>query len=244
MSKYVEKNLSGLNQSKLIELEINTQASEYFVNNYEYIMGQARRMVGVDPNKVEDLVQDVLVSIMTSEAAGEGYDMSHSNAGSIITVAEFVFGRLKLYSKNNKYKAEGCDRKVKTKRMGNEVKSTVVFDLAFASPDDSKDLDDLDGFQKAYANAHCYDSEISDIEDGMSLRQDIEFCMDFDEVVGFKFINLFKNLDMFTDNFDNSIFDKLKDAMKYHDELNDAVFNVLSAAARHRNLFDSIVAEF
>lgn len=244
MSYNVEKTFGSLICSKLVEPEVNHVASEYFTEHYNEIKRQASKMVGVDPSKVEDLVNDVYESILRGENEGNGYDIDHSHEGSIITVADFVYGRLKLYSKNRRYAAEGCDRHVSTKRVNNQVVTTVDFDVAYASPDNSRDLDEMTGIQRAYANASCIDDDIELINDTVSLRQDIEFCLDFSSVVGMNFLNLFKNIDMFTANMDSSIFDNLREQLKYHDELSDALYSVLSSAANHRAVFDAVVETF
>jgi hypothetical protein len=106
------------------------------------------------------------------------------------------------------------------------------------------DTEDMDGLQMAYANAHSYDDEIELVEDSLSIRRDIEFCIDFNTVVGFDFMNLFRNLDLFASEFQSSIFDDLREKLDFHTELKEALFNVLSIAAQHRYIFDKVIAEF
>lgn len=245
-SKFVvEKNFSGLNCTELMEPVVNHLATEYFVENYETIIKQARKMSGVDPHKVEDLVNDVFKSLLEGENAGEGYDISHSREGSVIGVADFVYGRLKMYSKNRRYAVEGCDRRVSTKRIGDTTVTNVEFDIGYASTlIDLSESDHMDSLQRALMTAHSYDAEIESIEDEMSLRNDIEFCLDFNEVVGMDLMNLFRNMDAFSAAFDASIFDSLKAAMKEHDELGEALHNVLTTAVKQRSLFDAVLATF
>jgi hypothetical protein len=241
MSYVVEKTLSGLGCSKLVEPEINHLASEYIVEHYESIKAQARKMVGVDANKVEDLVHDVMESILIAENNGNGYSMDHSREGSIITVADFVYGRLKLYSKNRKYSSEGCDRHVSTKRVNGEMVTVVDFDIAYASPDNSKDVEDMTGMQRAYANASNLVDEMELVEEIADLRRNVEFCIDFDKVVGMNFRNLFEHVGAFDCEIDSSIFDNLREHLKEHDELSEALFQVLNAAVKHRAVFDTVM---
>lgn len=241
MSYTVEKTLSGLGCSKLVEPEINHLASEFILENYEEIKRQARKMVGVDPFKVEDLVNDVYVSILNSENEGNGFSIDHSREGSIITPSEFVYGRLKLYSKNRRYSIDGCDRHVSTKRVNGENVTVVDFDIAFASPDYSKDVEDMTGMQRAYANASNLVDDVEMIEDTADLRKNIEFCIDFDKVVGMSFRSLFEHIDEFSQEIDSSVFDHLREQLKIHDELGEALFNVLSAAVKHRAVFDAVL---
>lgn len=243
-SYVVESNLSSLNCTALFEPEINHLASNYMVENQAVIMNQIRKMNGVDLNKVEDLFQDVFLSFLSGENEGCGYNINHSNTGSVITVTDFVFGRVKGYSKNKKYSSDGCDRHVSTKKVGDENVTVVDFEIHYASCDDSTDQENLTGMQKAYSLAKSYDNDMDTVETNVSLRQDMAFCMDFDTVVGFKFLNLFKNVDKFKSNFDESIFDKLKDCLTEHDQLKEALHNVLEAATLNRNTYEKVLCEF
>lgn len=229
----VESNYREFEEIGIKEVEINHEASTYIADNYSLILDQARRM-GVDPDKVEDLVQDVFVSIVTGENEGNGYDISHSRENSVITVADFVFGRLKGYSKNVKYQS-GCEKR----RSSNPADN---IDIVSASPTDT-DLDKLDSMQRAYASAPSFD-ETEKVELFVSLRQDIELCLDFNDAVGFNLVNLFRNIDLFSNDFNSSIFERLSKALKYHTEFGEAFKNVLLSARADRDTFDSIIAEY
>lgn len=240
----VEKNFPGLDCCDLSEPEINHLASEYIVDNLAAITNQAYKMVGVDPNKAEDLVQDLIESVLKSEACGEGYDISHSNAGSVITVAEFVYGRMKLYSKNRKYQMGACESHTSTRRVGNQSKSVTDFEVLSASTMGDTDYDSMSSVQRAYASAHSYDNDIDTVDTMVSLRQDISFCCEFNEVVGFDFMRMFKNIEIFASSaFEDSLFDRLRKALKIHDELRDALHNVLMASATDRSAFELVLAE-
>lgn len=239
----VETNLSDMNCTGLVEMDINHEASEYIVENLSTITRQARKMVGVDPEKVEDLVQDLIESILRSESRGEGYSISHSDDGKVITVAEFVYGRLKGYSRNAKYQAGSSERHIVSRTVNGKTSQSVDFEVISASSHNETDLDSMSAVQRAYATAHSYDNSIEDIDAVVSLRQDIEFCLDFNEVVGFNFLNLFKNIDMFQSlDFESSMFDRLRDAMNFHTELKEALHNVLTACVSNRSAFDTVVA--
>lgn len=236
----VEKNFSGLNCDTLLEPNVNHLASEYMTEHYEEILGSVRKFVGIDINKSEDLVHDVFLSIIQSELEGEGYSISKSNDGDVITVREFVYGRLKGYSKNKNYAREGCDKHTSKKMVKGNAVSVVDFDIIPASSDG--DPESMDSIQRAYSNASSYDMSIESIDSEMSLRQDIKFCLEFNDVVGFNLINLFRNIDVFSTNFDNSILDGLREKMKYHNEFGDALVNVLLCAKDHRSVYDQVLA--
>ena len=248
MSYNVEKTLSGLGCCALVEPEVNHLATEFFVENYNTIIAQAKKMVNntngvsVDASKVEDLVQDVYMSLLAAENEGNGYDPKKSYEGDYVTVAEFVFGRLKLYAKNRRYSPEGCDRHTVTKRVNGEAVSMVDFDIVYASADDNKEPEEMSSLQRAYANAACLEDGVEAVNEIMSLRQSMEFCIDFSQVVGMNFKAMFEHIDDFSGDIDNSIFDNLRDQLKYHDELSEALFNVLSSAVTHRAAFDEALS--
>jgi hypothetical protein len=213
-------------------------------DNYEYVVAQTRKMAGIDKNKVLDIVNSVYVSLRKGENLGNGYNPNHPyNGDTPITVEKFVFGRLKGYSKNKEFREGGNDRHYKTKTTHGVTSTFIDFDLTFASFDGDS-AEDMNAFQRAYENACTYDDdELETIEDKLCIRQNIEFCIDFSDIVNFNFMNLFKNIDEFNTDFDSGIFEHLKKDLEYHDELRDALFNVLSIAAKNRNIFDSVMAE-
>ena len=225
----VERNYNELNCDVLVEPDVNHLASSYIAENYEMVINSARKFPGVDPYKVEELVHDVWISIMQSENEGEGFDISHSNVGDIITVDKFVFGRLKLYAKNRKYSRDGVDRHISSRRSDGKSVAFVDFDITFASADTS-DPDQMSSIQRAYYNASTYEDNIEAVNDALSLRQNIEFCLEFNSLVGFNFINLFKNIELFSGHVDSSIFDGLHEVIERNEELSEALFNVLTCA--------------
>lgn len=234
-NKNVEVNFDGMSAS-FLEPQVNHEASDYMSAHWDDICKQARKM-GVHADFVDDLVCDVWLSIRDAEMNGNGYDVSHSNEGDIITVEQFIYGRIKGYSMNNKYRADVYERKV-------SKDATKSIEIVSASSSEGTDLDKLDGFQKAFALAATYD-DIDNVEAEMSLRSNIEFCMAFDNIIGFHIINLFKNLDMFsTIGFNSSIFDKLKEACNYHDEFGEAFKDILGIAHTCKPVFDAVVESF
>ena len=90
--------------------------------------------------------------------------------------------------------------------------------------------------------ASSYD-DIDDIEAEISLRNNIEFCMKFDSTIGFKFLNLMKNIAVFSEfGFNNSILDKLKDTISRNEALGEAFKEVMSVAISNRATFDAVVS--
>lgn len=229
----MEKNFTGM-QACWMDPRYNDEASKFIAENLSTIRVQARKM-GVDPEKVDDLVSDVWVSIRSAELNGEGYDISYSNEDDIITVEEFVYGRIKGYSRNVKYHSGVMEKRL------NRSDITKSIEVIPASFDETTELDNLNGFQKAYAMAASYDN-LDSVEAELSLRNNIEYCLSFDEEVGFSILNLFKNIHMFSDGgFNNSLFDNFKAALKYHDEFCIAFKEVMEVALNNKGAFDAVV---
>lgn len=235
MNGIVEINFDGM-VAEFIEPNVNTEASDYFAEHFDEIRKQTSRM-GVHADYIDDLIADVWQSIREAELNGNGYDVSHSNEGDVITVEEFIYGRIKGYSMNIKYRPDVSERRV-------SKNSTRCVEIIAASSTDTSDLDKLDSFQKSYALAATYD-DIDAIEVEMSLRSNIEFCMEFDSQIGFSIINLLRNMEEFaTIGFNNSLFDRLKEACNYHTEFGDAFKDIMSMAQTCKPVFEAVVASF
>ena len=233
--KEAETNFDGM-YAQFIEPEVNTEASTYIENHLSEIQRQVMKM-GVHIDQVIPLIHDVWISIRNAELAGNGYDIKHSNENDCITVEEFVYGRIKGYSRNSKYRVD-----VSEKHHSKDVTKQV--EVISASAEDTTDLDKLNSFQKAYAMAASHD-DIEDVDAEISLRSNIEFCIDFDQVVGFSMLKFFKNIDTICNvGFNNSLFDKLKDALQYHDEFCVAFREALTVSRTNRGVFESVVASF
>lgn len=225
----VETNFDGM-MASFIEPVINKDASRFMTEHLDEIRRQVRKM-GVDIDLVDDLVSDVWLSISDAEMRGEGYDVSRSNEGDIITVEEFVYGRIKGYSMNAKYRNDASERHSYKDASKN-------IEVHTASCMNESDLDSLDGFQKAYALAASYD-DIDNIEAEMSLRSNIEFCLSFNDAIGFNIISFFKHMDMLSGmSFNPGIFDRLKDTMARHKDFRDAFKEVMAVAINRKPVFE------
>lgn len=229
----VESNFDGM-MAAFVEPAFNNEASKYMAEHLEEIRRQVLRM-GVHIDVVDDLISDVWISICEAEQRGEGYNISHANEGDIITVQEFIFGRIRGYKMNARYRNDGTERHI------SKDKSKCI-EIASASCADASDLDNLDGIQKAYAMAASYD-EIEDIDASISLRSNIEFCIGYNDQIGFNIMNLFKNMDIVAGvEFNTGLFDMLKSTMNRHSDFRDAFKEVMLIAVRHRPIFESVVS--
>lgn len=228
----VEINFSGM-EAHILEPVVNTEASEFMAMNQAAIKKQACKM-GVHRDMVDDLFSDVYISIREAELRGEGYNIDKSNEDDVITVEEFVYGRIKRYSMNVKYRNDASERHVSK----DYSKSVEIYS---ASSTDASDLDKLDGFQKAYAMAATYDA-IDDVDAEISLRSNIELCLAFNESIGFNILAFFREMDMFSNiNFNTGIFDRLKDTMSRNAEFRDAFKEIMMIAISRKPVFETVV---
>lgn len=95
----------------IIEPEINNDASDYIVNNYNTLIEIIKKL-NIKDEKAHDLLHDVFVSIVEAENDGNGFDMEYWNKTndeqqvSLMCVQQFVIGRIKQYAKNAKYRTD------------------------------------------------------------------------------------------------------------------------------------------
>lgn len=222
-------------QVSFLEPVVNREASQYITDNYDEILRQIPKL-GVCEEKAVDLLNDVFVSIIEAENEGNGYDINRANDGDCILVSQFVYGRLKRYAMNTRYRTDVVEKKLnKDKTVKVEVMSSSY---------SGNDYDTLDSFQKAYATAGSFD-DIEAVEDTLSITERIDFCIDFDYVVGMSMLALFKNIESLgQEDICKSVFEPLKDALKIHDEFAEAFKNVVEYAMTHKARFESILARY
>ena len=215
----------------LVEPEINKEASTYIKDNYNDLITYIRAME-IKEEKSCDLLHDVFVSIVESENDGIGFDMDFGNTDesedlSVMDVAQFVKGRIKLYAKNSKYRTDVIEsvpvsvQKIEyTYEPEVDAKGRVVLgkngqakmiktriaekvpvymtSVAASFTDGGDKLEDNDDFQRAYASAATPDST-DDVLLKDHLREQIDYCIDICELHGVKVINVLKNLDLLAD---------------------------------------------
>lgn len=171
---------------RLYDIEINNVASSYIIENLDKLINDVCRM-GVTQDKASDLVHDVYISVLNSERDGNGYDAGISDDGGMITVEQFVHGRMKMYSKNSRYHRDISESKGSTKD------SMVVY---AASCHDASDSDNVNSFQAALINAKA-DDNFGIIDDITSLKSNIEYCLGFKDSIGFDLMTLLRNDTLF-----------------------------------------------
>lgn len=99
-------------EAKVIELDTNSEASDYIMSNYNELI-KFIRSNNIKEEKANDLLHDVYISIVDDENNGEAFDMeygtNHDKTGKehrLMEIKQFVHGRIKLYAKNKKYRTD------------------------------------------------------------------------------------------------------------------------------------------
>ena len=199
----------------------------------------------------------------------------------LMDVSQFVLGRMRLYAKNPKYRtdiieASNCSvietsvytdtildaqgqeiidkngmpklvRRVERKKVAVQATATA------ASFNEGGDVvDNNDDFQKAFATASTADST-DDIAEMLSLREQIDFCIDICNLNGVNLVNILKNIDVLAEMLGDyskkkktaeSVFSKLSELVTYHTELGQNLIDILTYSAKHRDAFDLIMATY
>lgn len=272
----------------ILEPVINREASSYIIDNYRNLIGIVRSC-DVKEEKANDLLHDVYISIVDAEENGEGFDMEYGSRvnedgeieANLMSVEQFVIGRIKLYAKNNKYRTDvieatnGTVNEVHTyydtemDENGHEVlnkngtpklvkrverrKVNILMTANAASFNEGGDVaDNNDDFQKAFATAAVADST-DDITEMMSLREQIDYCIDICSLHDVNILNVFKNIDALADMLGDyskkkktaeSVFSKLSELVEYHTELGTNLIEILRYSAKNRSVFEAIIATY
>lgn len=272
----------------ILEPVINREASSYIIDNYRNLIGIVRSC-DVKEEKANDLLHDVYISIVDAEENGEGFDMEYGSRvnedgeieANLMSVEQFVIGRIKLYAKNNKYRTDvieatnGTVNEIHTyydaemDEHGHEVlnkdgtpklvkrverrKVNILMTANAASFNEGGDVaDNNDDFQKAFATAAVADST-DDITEMMSLREQIDYCIDICSLHDVNILNVFKNIDALANMLGDyskkkktaeSVFSKLSELVEYHTELGTNLIEILRYSAKNRSVFEAIIATY
>jgi len=259
----------------LLEPNLNREASDYIMDNYQSLL-MVIRAEGIKDEKAYDLLHDVYLSIYEAEDNGEGFDPNYGDG--VMDVSNFVKGRVRRYASNKKYRTDIMEtvtdtiieteviesiatdiqgRPIKRKGKNKTVREVVkrkreitvnVYQASFGGMDEE---DKNDSFQTAYAMASVSDST-DDIAEALSLREQIDTCIDICEMHKFNILNVFKHMDLLASMLAtgsrkksaDSVFSKLSTLVKEHDELADSLMSVLQFSSKHREIFDAVIATY
>lgn len=139
----------------------NNIATTYVEEHYDEIIVTALKM-GIADEKAQDMVHDVYLSLVRAEENGEGYRIDAKDSGEAITVEQFIYGRLKGYSKNIRY-AKGKYNK---------------YEIPASGDSDTKD-ERIIAIKQAYENATDV-NEIEEVDMRMTVMAQVEYIREFD----------------------------------------------------------------
>lgn len=237
-AEFADLDMLGLS-SGIFDKNTNNLATQFVENNIQRLYSFARTLQ-IDKSKAEDLVHDVFKSLVIAERNGDCYQFSGDKA-TMITVEEFVKGRIKGYSKNRAYYVS------EVSNVGNG--NTVI--TCAATPEETGDYDSANNnsFRNTLKNASYEFNDYDTIEGSESLREQLLFIESMDELHRFGIIKMLKNIDVF-DNFLSgvkshkyeSIFNTIRQAVVTHNELGEALQSVLEFAKDDRVRFESVLA--
>lgn len=219
---YYEGPIYGIT-NKMLEPEINHLATEFIERNYDELVKTARKM-GVKEHLCHDIVHDVYVSMLKSENNGEGYDPNKGRKSDYISLEEFVYGRLKSYSRNKKYK------------WNNPSKLPEV-----AACSSTNNIDEMTDYQKAYEMASTYD-DIEAIDMDLSISEELEYCLTFASSLKLNIRYLLKHLaEIAKIDIDTSIFNQIRTACK-DNEFMEALKSLLQYAIKYPEKYNALVS--
>jgi hypothetical protein len=259
---------SLLEDTDLMEVEVNRAASEYISNHYEKLLAFARSK-GLDYDRAYDAVDDMLLKLLADEKDGKGFNGNYGDGE--ITVEQFVFSRLALYTKNAKYRSDivesavdrievsevvelpvlkkngevARDRKgnVKTERKVVKHKENYTVNVYAASYNGMDEEEGNDSFQKAYALAASWDEQTVDYDE---IRENVETCIDICDLHNFNVLCILKNIDnmakLISTGAKSSVFGKFIELVRDHDELSSAFTELMMCSKDHRAEYESIIA--
>lgn len=242
--------LSSMNRP--MDIEYNNEGSTYICENYNKLIAYVRAFCG---NKVVDpaeIVNEVWYSIKRSEDMGEGYNV-HNGENGIITVEQFVYGRLKKYCLGTKYKTYGavvrnadegdavngsiydCNGERKVIKNKNAIVELPAYtseelNLVYENASDSR-ADDAFGAVDDFEAIHNYVEELFNYGDELNMKSFVknlaQICRENTSTLVLQ--RMFKDIIQFTkeqDLFRESLFQVITFAIKYPNEYQVMVANL------------------
>jgi hypothetical protein len=236
------RTVSIVPKCSLQELEVDRRASQYIEDNLDILKKIVACMPSVSADRVDDLIQDLYVSVLESENDGCGFSEDYGTEDGEITVQGFVIGRAKKYAYNPKYNSNVVQLRVNSHTKSEEFR--VV-----AASFNEETFDENDEFQVAYQTA-CISDTLSKVDEMASIREQIEYCIDICNCNGINILNIFKRLNEFKDTVVSSkkgiknVLNKLHGVLAYNDELYSNLMDVVTFALKNETAWMGIIAEY
>lgn len=207
----------------MMELVVNREATGYIEKNYNELVRMAITM-GAAPEKAEDALHTMYILLFQQETDGQGYNMYKGRSDSIISVQQFVLGRLKRYCKNELYQKDTVSAKVDS--HGN-IKYKEV-----SACSDGGDVEGLNEFQVAYNFSASYD-DIEDIENSQSVLEEIQYLLTFENALTISMKVLLSEISNIAENVDKIDISLFKEIRTMGDEFAEAFKSVVKFAGKH-----------
>jgi len=209
----------GVN-NQIKELETNKVASEYLLEHYDEIIASVRSR-GIDQSLCVDLVHDVYTSLIKGEKNGNCYDLNKGKQG-VISVEQFVHGRIKKYCMNKKYRKSMNDTEVSASSMTSEI-------------------EEMNRYQVAYEMASSYD-DIESIDLDASINEELEYCMSFQSTLKMNIRYFLKNLNKISSmSVDISVFKSLRD-MAANKDFVESLRSLVEYSKRFPEKYEQLIA--
>ncbi|MBO5389801.1 MAG: hypothetical protein J6A59_17035 [Lachnospiraceae bacterium] len=199
----------------------------------------------------------------------------------IMDVGQFVIGRIRLYARNPRYRTDiiesvnghvyqtttytenvldengqeviGKDGQVKSIRKTERKKVQIAITANAASFNEGGDIsENNDDFQKAFATASVADST-DDVAEIMSLREQIDYCIDICELHGINILNILKNMDRLADMLGEysrkkktaeGVFNKISELVEYHSELGETLMDIIRFSSKNKAAFELVIQSY
>lgn len=224
-------------KNTMLEPEVNKMATDFVINHYEDLVTAARKMC-VAADMCNDIVHDVYVSLLKSEQNGEGYNPNKGNVGLYISLEEFVYGRLKKYSLNKKYRVQNGKNDVKEYEQILKGNKSAIMEIP--SSCQTEDIEDMAFYQKAYVSAASYD-DLESIEIELSVEEELEYCLTFESTLNMNLRFFLKNLSKIARmDIDTSVFSELK-KLGQNREFAEAIRTILDFAKANPEKYQALV---
>jgi len=142
------KNLAEVNKivrdmSILKDVEVNKMASDFIGSRYDEVIISANKIAskmvgrGYSNISVADVVHDVYASLVKDERLGNGFNLEMG-----IQLDQFVYGRIKRYMMNNKYR--GINKRSYSKETYSEVSASSSEEMEYIYDTSADMRDDIE----------------------------------------------------------------------------------------------------
>lgn len=223
-------------ENTMVEPDVNRLATDFIATNYEKLLIASRKM-GVREEKCHDIVHDVLESVMRCENNGAGYNPNKGNIGEYISLEEFVYGRLKKYSLNKKYRVN--EKSIKEYDKALKGNKNVVIELPSSCWDEH--IENLTFYQKAYATAPSYD-DLEKVELELSVGEELEYCLTFENQLNMNLRYFLKNISKIaTMDIEVSVFQELRKLANNSDFI-EAIRTLIEYAKGSPEKYEALVS--